>query len=208
MKRISRATLLRMRFKACLLILGLLSPAIAQSQDGGLVGWLGRKMDKPPAPNMTVQLVADGLEVSPDPSNRSVTFSYFLILPNGAKAMASCFAPGPKNCVIEPFVAENRKKTACKGAGLSQTFCFSAETYKAYRSGNNLIVFSASAPAYMSILGPWDELKPGLEPVLPPSGPQWTAICNDDSISYSTERSGTCSDHRGVKLWRSQQSGN
>lgn len=197
-----------MRCKAFFLFLGLISPVIAHCQDGGLVGWLSKKMNKPPAPNMTVQLVAEGKDFSSDPNNHSISFAYYFILPNGMKAVGSCFGSREKNCVIEPFVAENRTQSPCKGGGTLVTFCFAAENYKAYRSGNDLIVFSASAPAYMSIIGPWNDLKPGFEPILPPSGPQWTAICNDDSVSYSTDRSGTCSDHRGVRLWRSQQPGN
>jgi hypothetical protein len=177
--------------------------SLTAQQYGGLIGLAQRRLNKPPAPNTTVQLVAEEIVFSPDPNNHAAGWDYFLILSNGAKAIAGCSAPGEKQCPIQPFVAENRHSIACGTSGtISFTRCFPAETYKAYRSGNDLIVFSANGASYMSISGPWDDsslsrtAKPSAAPVL------WTAICNDDFISYSQERSGTCSDHQGVKQWR------
>jgi TolB protein len=45
----------------------------------------------------------------------------------------------------------------------------------------------------------WVKYPKAQKPVVQDSGA--TAICNDCSLSYSEERSGTCADHDGVLQW-------
>ena len=179
----------------------LVGSVLCQAQ-GGLLGSLQARKNQPPAPNITVQLVSEQRYVPPQPP--SITF--FLVLPDGAHATAICFIPqaqGMKPCGVQAFAAEKRDTHPCVGPDGSQASCFEHEEYKANRTGNDLVVYSGNGASYMSIVGKWDTLPAGpLPKTTAPSGPTWTAICNDDSISYSAVRSGTCADHRGVKIWR------
>ena len=148
-------------------------------------------------PKMTVTLVAEG--TVPNPGSSLVTINAFFILSDGTRVIGHCSTSGPEICIIEPFAAEKRKKTECFFESLGiQAMCYGAEAYPADRKVNKLTVYGAMGGATFHIDGTWDNLKPGLMP----SRPKWTAICNDDTISYSENRSGTCSEHNGVKIWR------
>ena len=148
--------------KTFVLVLGLFSPVIAHCQDGGLGGWIGRKMHKPPTPNTTIQISAEESEVVGAASNIGVSMQYYLVLQDGSHATAICFVvPGGKPCGIQAFAAEKRKATPCFRSPDRQASCFEDEFYKANRTGNDLVVYSGNGASYMEIVGTWDKLQPG-----------------------------------------------
>lgn len=179
----------------------LVGSVLCQAQ-GGLLGAMQARKNRPPAPNMSIQLVGEQWYIPPQPP----AIMFFLVLPDGAHATATCFIPqvqGMKPCGVEAFAAEKRETHSCVAPNGSQASCFAEEFYKANRTGNDLVVYSGNGASYMNIVGKWETLPVETVPkAFAPSRPTWTAICNDDSISYSAERSGTCSDHHGVKVWR------
>jgi Protein of unknown function (DUF3761) len=152
-------------------------------------------------PRTVVQLVA----TTTDPSG--FIQSLFLILPDGSHAEVEC---NTINCGmgLESFHPEKRKTFDClrDGSTYSQTHCLtSPESFYSDRKGNDLTIYGGSGGKVYHISGTWEELDPGTISRPPNPSPVWTAICNDDTISYSKERSGTCADHNGVKIWREPQ---
>lgn len=151
-----------------------------------------------PKPSMRVTLVAHDI----DAIGPLVVYRVFVILPDGSHAVASCDTFGPKECRVEPFAPEHRQSSPCYATSpKAQAMCEKDEVYGADRTINDLVIFGAIGPVTYHIDGTWDSFSP----TYAPSSPSWTAICNDDTISYSAYRAGACSDHKGVRLWRVSQ---
>lgn len=148
---------------------------------------------KPKPPKETVVLVGEGIAGS------GIITDLYLILPDGSQAQADCIITF-KSCTLEPFHPEKRVGKPCyEVATESIVSCFEMESYYADRVGNNITLYGAAGGVTFHIKRAWESLTLGA----PPShSPPWTAVCNDNTISYSQDRSGTCADHKGVRLWR------
>jgi Protein of unknown function (DUF3761) len=150
-----------------------------------------------PNPKIVIQVAAERSEGRGD-------FQYiYLILPDGSRAEAMCFTLGDA-CGLQSFAPEKRKLMDCIFPGKKlQAQCFVPESFYATRQANDIVIYGANGGKVYQIVGSWDHFDPGTLPSPPEPEPRkWTAICNDQTLSYSQERSGTCSDHNGVRIWR------
>jgi hypothetical protein len=153
-----------------------------------------------PVFQMTVQLYAE-TKVSNDPYVE--VYDVFLGLPDGTRAVGHCLTMSVSgvSCRIEPFSPEKRIAQNClqQPNEQYQSSCFTNEKYYANRYGNDITLYGARGAVKYHITGSWTEFKLGIKPS---NAAAWTAVCQDGTLSYSQNRSGTCADHGGVKAWR------
>jgi hypothetical protein len=150
---------------------------------------------KPKPPKMVVQLYAQQI-VAADLEIIQV----YLVLPDGSRAEAICSFQ-TDGCMLDPFTPEKRESGNCLPPDKSfQATCYANEMYYADRKANDITLYGAKGGVTYHITGSWTEFVAGTLPkrLIPP---RWTAACRDGTLSYSQDRSGTCSDHGGVYAW-------
>jgi len=129
----------------------------------------------------------------------------YVLLPDGSHAVAVCnhsyMDSSSPPCRVESFAPEKRVVDDCVDAKRTiQVDCFiNMEAYNGQRVGNDLIIYGATGGIRYHITGSWGEFSIGK--LTPHYDPNWTAVCQDGTYSYSKERSGTCADHGGVDVW-------
>jgi hypothetical protein len=168
-----------------------------------VVPLLGSGKPKPEPPKLVVQLYAQTVLSNTYGSLVRV----YLGLPDGSRGTGTCSSyMGKPTCTVDAFVPEKRVIQDCVDSKhTTQAICITNESYYATRIGNDLTLYAANGPITYHLTGSWDSFEAGrlpLPPEKPKFDPNWTAVCQDGTFSYSQQRSGTCSDHGGVQVWR------